>query len=393
MSIVLTEGQKRGLEIAVKRYRDGEKYTCILGYAGVGKSTLVKFIIKALGLTDEQVAYTSYTGRAAMILAQMGNPNAKTLHKLLYDAYLTKEGRYILRPKKHLPSNLKLIVVDEISMPPLKIIQLLASHGIHVLCLGDNFQLPPPLGQDNGITQNPHIVLTEIMRQAQESEIIRLSMDIRNGRSLQKFKGKEVQIIDKEDLVDGMYGWADQIICATNKTRRMINNFCRQQRGFGSEPQDGDKIICLSNYWDDVAEDGTTLVNGLTGTLGNPTVRFNSATKKRDIVAGFSPDFKGIYQGDNSFYDLRIDPGIFKTGEPTISLAQKAVLMKDKEKFFMVPREFDYGYCISCHKSQGGQYDKVLLFEENFPFSREEHQRWLYTGITRAISRLVIVRK
>ena len=54
--------------------------------------------------------------------------------------------------------------------------------------------------------------------------------------------------------------------------------------------------------------------------------------------------------------------------------------------------DFTYGYCITCHKAQGSQWNKVLVIEERFPFDKEEHARWLYTACTRAIDRLVIIR-
>jgi exodeoxyribonuclease-5 len=55
-----------------------------------------------------------------------------------------------------------------------------------------------------------------------------------------------------------------------------------------------------------------------------------------------------------------------------------------------LPKEFDYGYCITCHKAQGSEYDKVLVFEEYLKGS--DHARWLYTAATRAKEKLVIVR-
>lgn len=64
----LTEKQKQGLKIAISRYKAHESYTIISGYAGSGKSTLVRFIISALGLTDQQVAYIAFTGKASQVL-------------------------------------------------------------------------------------------------------------------------------------------------------------------------------------------------------------------------------------------------------------------------------------------------------------------------------------
>lgn len=56
------------------------------------------------------------------------------------------------------------------------------------------------------------------------------------------------------------------------------------------------------------------------------------------------------------------------------------------------PLEFTYGYAITGHKSQGSEWDKVLIIEEKFPFKSEEHKRWLYTCVTRAAKKLVLIR-
>lgn len=104
---------------------------------GSGKSSTVKFIIAALGLAPEEVAYVAFTGKAATVLAQKGCPNATTAHKLLYKAKQLNTGKYIFEPVKSLNPNLKLIIVDEVSMLPLNIWNLLLSHRIPVIALGD----------------------------------------------------------------------------------------------------------------------------------------------------------------------------------------------------------------------------------------------------------------
>ena len=64
----------------------------------------------------------------------------------------------------------------------------------------------------------------------------------------------------------------------------------------------------------------------------------------------------------------------------------------NKKTAGLVPMEFTYGYAITTHKSQGSEWDKVLVIEEKFPYDKEEHARWLYTAVTRASSRLVLIR-
>ena len=66
--------------------------------------------------------------------------------------------------------------------------------------------------------------------------------------------------------------------------------------------------------------------------------------------------------------------------------------MRSRKYTHLVPMDFTYGYCITCHKAQGSEWNKVLVIEENFPFIEYEHARWLYTACTRAVDKLVIVR-
>ena len=79
-------------------------------------------------------------------------------------------------------------------------------------------------------------------------------------------QGKEVQVIKKEELNTGMLLWADQILVATNNTRNNINQQMRQLLGKGDKPEEGDKIICLRNYWENSDMKGENiLVNGTVG--------------------------------------------------------------------------------------------------------------------------------
>lgn len=134
----LTEGQKRGLDIAVARYKARKPYTVIAGYAGTGKTSLIKEIVAELGLRNSEVAYAAYTGKAAKVLKNKGCEDAMTTHRLLYDCLTRDDGTPIFRAKRNI-GNYKLIVVDEVSMLPQEMWDLLLSHRIHVIALGDIF--------------------------------------------------------------------------------------------------------------------------------------------------------------------------------------------------------------------------------------------------------------
>ena len=392
--MVLTIKQQEALNIAVQRYRAGAPYTVISGYAGSGKSTVVRFIIEALGVPLEQVAYVAFTGKAAKVLAQKGCPNATTAHKLLYWAKQKPNGSYSYTEKPYLEEGYKVIVVDEVSMLPTVMWNLLLRHRVYVLACGDPGQLPPINPNDNNhVLDNPHVFLDEIMRQAKESEIIRLSMHVREGKPLSTFeqKGEQVKIITQDELVSGHLTWADQILCATNERRNQLNLLLREMKEFGPEPQIGDKVISLKNHWDDCSSLGNPLTNGTIGYISeySTSTRFlpfqingSNIIKLADIVLDT--------EDEDQFEYLSLDYNALAKGEKTLDGRQEFILLK---KFGWVPYEFAYAYAITTHKAQGSEWNKVLLFEERFPFDKEEHQRWLYTGITRASEKLVVVRK
>ena len=391
----LTEKQEKGLETILTRYNLGLKYTTISCYAGTGKSTLVKFAIAALGVREDRVAYATFTGKAAEVLRKKGNTGACTLHKLLYDHFPKPGGGFIRKPKTSLDYDV--VVVDEVSMAPKSMIDMLLSHRVYVIFLGDPFQLPQiNKDESHDILENAHIFLDEVMRQAAESEIIQISMKIRNGEPIDFMKGKEVIIIPKSELVEGHLTWADQILCGTNATRENINRQMREIYGFSGLPQDGEKMICLRNYWDDCADNGDALVNGTTGILRNPFETFRMIPNyipidnhRMDVIQG---DF--VTSDGSTFNSVEMDKKFLIDGVKCITDGKILFrLGKLKNKIGdIVPREFAFGYAITTHKAQGSEWDKVLVIEEKFPFSKEEHARWLYTAVTRASEKLVLVR-
>lgn len=395
----LNEKQKLGLDIAIERYRTGEKYTVIAGYAGVGKSTLVKFIVAALGDygidPEKDVVYTSFTGKATQVLQKKGNKNVSTLHKLLFESIPKPDGTFYRKPVPFIPY--KIVIVDECSMVPKDLLQRLAGYPVHIICLGDPGQLPPiNKDEDNHLLDIPHIFLDEIMRQEDQSEIIKLTMDIRDGKPLNHYQGTEVQILDKEELTTGMLLWADQIICATNATRTALNNQMRDLLGHKGMPEDGDKVICLKNDWDVISENENPLVNGTIGYLRNcfetylklPAYICGGTARKVDILCA-----EFISDTDDNYGSLDMDKKLIYTGESSLDWKTLYRMGKNMKYKGFIPHQFTYGYAITCHKSQGSEWDNVLVIEEGFPFNQEEHKKWLYTACTRAVKKLVIIRK
>lgn len=379
--IILTKGQEAGLKIAVKRYKDREPYTVIAGYAGTGKSTLVSFIIDALNVPEDQVVYIAYTGKASLVLRNKGCENSMTAHKLLYNAKEKPDGTYEFRPKRHLDGGYKIIVLDECSMLPQDMWELLLSHRVHVIALGDPGQLPPVDGASN-ILDHPHIMLEEVVRQAQDNPIIKLSMDIRAGKWIEYGGPKECRIMTKEEASDKLLLGADQILCGKNATRHHLNERLRQikfQDQYSIKPVDGDKVICLKNEWQTLSGSGNPLINGLIGTISN--IKYSdSRLYKPKMIADFESDNNGLY------YGLHMDYKIFTEKVTTVNKDNWMKYPKNERAY-----EFDYGYAITVHKSQGSEFDKVVVYDE-WLGDADYHKKWLYTAATRASQKLVIVK-
>ena len=391
----LTRNQQKGLNIAVERWKNKERYTTIAGYAGTGKSTLVKFIIEALHVEPSKVAYATFTGKAAEVLRKKGNPNAMTLHKLLYDSFPRPGGGFFRKPKKVLEYTV--VVVDEVSMVPKSMVDMLLGHKIYILFLGDPFQLPQiDKNETHTLLDRPHIFLDEIMRQEAESEIIQLTMKIREGKPIEYKQGNEVIVAQQKELVTGHMLWADQIICATNATRISLNDQMRQLLGYEGLPQDGEKCICLRNYWEDYSDDEEgVLVNGLTGIIKNPFETFRDAPRYVKMRNHRMPIIQAEFETDDGHYysAIEMDKNMIMRGAPTLDWRESYALGRLKNRIGdIVPRQFQFGYCITGHKSQGSEWDNVLVIEESFPFDRKEHARWLYTCATRAADKLVLMR-
>ena len=109
--MILTNKQEEALKIAIEKFRNRDRFVVISGYAGSGKTTLVKFIISALeqyGIDpEEDVCFATFTGKAAQVLLKKGNRNVSTLHKLLYESIPKPDGTFF-RKKKAVPKQVHL---------------------------------------------------------------------------------------------------------------------------------------------------------------------------------------------------------------------------------------------------------------------------------------------
>ncbi len=413
----LTADQEQAKNLIREWYFNRSDAVFVLaGYAGTGKTFLINYVVKeVLKLkVGEEAVFVSPTGKAATVLAQ-GGTVAGTVHGLIYirdeeDFDVDEDGEIV--PKNHLSfykrdsidEKIRLIVIDEASMVSVEMLRDLLSFGVKCLFCGDNAQLPPVSG-DCFLLDNPDYQLTEIVRQAADNPIIRLATMARNGELIPYGEyGDKVSVVSRRFF----YGEqrkkallrANQIICGRNKTRNELNAEMRRYLGVSESPLplSGEKLICTLNDWEQPLdkEKKFHLVNGIIGRA------------EEDVEEGMDYLARLVFQADGigGRVAVPIDTGVFLQKEYAHGYGEKALTLKggylvhegNYEMFrrFKAEKEevicrFEFAYAITCHKAQGSEFDFAVVFDEAWVFG-EEKNRWLYTAITRAKDRLLIVR-
>ena len=353
-------------------FRDSDDQVFYLGgYAGTGKTTIAKHA--AEGCEGEAI-FAAFTGKAALVLQSKGCRGAQTIHSLIYSAYehevvdektgdvLRVEWRYGINPLSA-ASSASLIVVDECSMVGDRLGEDLLSFGTKVLVLGDPAQLPPVRGEGFFTRVDPDFMLTEIHRQAADNPIIRMSMEVREGRRLQRGAYGDSRVIEVRDLGQRMVTGADQVLVGRNASRRTVNAKVRRIQGRDPRhPEPGDRLVCLKNN-----KDKALLNGGLWCVLG-------------------------VQHGDGDFYSLHVESLDVARLEARV-VVHRLFFHGDPDDIPWAIRkgkdEFTYGYALTVHKAQGSQWDDVLLIDESATF-RQDRARHLYTGLTRAAQRITV---
>lgn len=353
------------------------------GFAGTGKSFLISRMLEELKTLHINVC--AFTGKAASVLRAKG-VSATTMHALIYqpeewcsycERVVEKSGKQCFECGKESVKtrfirvpfiDSDLVIVDEASMLNLSHVQDLQELAPKVLYVGDHGQLEP-IGEDPGIMRNPQIRLEKIHRQAETSQIISFAHHVRLQRDPSSWSAaKQVRVssahedgvtLHRDRPTGNILNQFDIVICGYNNTRLAVNSSIRKLRGFKDElPEIGERLICLQNDSD------LGIFNGLLVTV----------IKRHDN--------KNYW--DYQKYDLADDTGkeYFEVPVHPDQFGKERRLDRVKKGLGM----FDYGYCLTTHKSQGSAWDKVAVLEQIG--SSWEKSRWRYTAATRAAKQL-----
>ena len=369
--------QEEALKAVSRWLKDGRTPVFrLFGYAGTGKTTLARYFAEHV---DGEVLFAAFTGKAAQVLRARGATNARTIHSLIYRPRGEEEvsdeetGKTTVSPmfaiNRQSPlAQAALIIIDECSMVDEALGKDLMSFGTPILVLGDPGQLPPISGGGFFTEHEPDILLTEIHRQARDNPIIDLAMQVREGNEIMYGDYGTAQVISKNEVDRDTVLDADQVLVGTNRTRRRYNQRLRELKGFTQAfPQSGDKLVCLRN------DPSKGLLNGSLWQV----MTSSKETVKPGINLLVRPEDDDMDRGSAK---IKLLKSVFE--DPDTEVPWQTCKRYD---------DFDYGYALTVHKAQGSQWNSVVLFDESFAF-RDTRERWLYTAITRAAERLVIVR-
>jgi exodeoxyribonuclease-5 len=352
--------------------RGGPQIFRLFGFAGSGKTTLAKEIAK--GVTG-LVLYAAFTGKAALVLRSKGCHDASTIHGLIYrpeEDPITGTMEFMLNEESEL-IDADLLIIDEVSMVGEDLARDLLGFGTRILVLGDPAQLPPVKGEGYFINAKPDVMLTEVHRQAAENPIIRMSMDVREGRGLRAGAYGDSLVINRRDMdkdrMRELVLSADQLICGMNKTRQAFNARIRALRGISGVvdpryPVTGERLVCLRN-------------NKLKGLFNGGLWQTCSVSVQKGMIEML---VKSLDEPGKMPVDVSVSPEFFLGSES--EMEWRARKKSD---------EFTYGYALTCHKTQGSQWDHPIVFDESSAF-REDSAKWLYTAITRAAERVTVIR-
>ena len=411
MSEELSKEQTEAYDAIQQWLKEEEKQEFHLGgFAGTGKTFLLQYLVNEY---SKRIHCCAPTGKAASVLQKkMPTKRVTTIHSALYspiepdsetlrqlmekrkeaigegenvdalDERIEEEKKELAAKKLTFQSKASdiirgdLVVIDEASMVTKDMRRDLAATGGKILFVGDPGQLPP-VGDGGWFLKEPFdYVLEDVHRQAMDSPIIRLSMDIRfDCINRNDYQFEDCKCVTRSSVSEEEWLAANQVITGRNVSRRQINRFYRKRKwkDRGADlsvfPVAGDKLICLKNEY----RHQTFFVNGIQAFAINDAAR----NKEMDLL---SLDL--LYE-DKEIMEVSVDTFPF-------SVHYNEHVTELPWQLTRHLRKFDYAYAITVHKSQGSEWDSVIVADDYMNAGDKEfRRRWLYTAVTRAKKKLI----
>lgn len=402
----LNQGQRDACDLFNRwwKYERFERDFHVQGLAGTGKTSLLQFLTQDHNI---RIHYCAPTGKAARVVSHRIGKPATTIHAFMYRPVTEEidklreeitEIRHTIqenisaamnqgKPKpvpedyptlfsriEELREQIKFIrsnkdsdarftftepdpdiadavVVDEGSMVTMKMGEDFARVQIPKIIVCDPAQLPPVKSLWAYQNVKPDVFLTEIMRTGPGSGVARAAGDVRFGRKLQAY-GEDFVIAKRGEIGISKYLSYGMVLAGTNDLRKRVNKAMRAERGYKYPLEEGEKLMALNNQ-------SSGLCNGEVITVERIITddHYKYYIDAVDQYGNFFPMvdvYKRALEFDEGQHDISRNMG-----------------------------QFCYGQCITVHKSQGSEEERVLLLN-SWGQDRPDYSRWLYTGVSRA---------
>lgn len=404
MTFKLTAGQEKAQAMVrqlAAQPHDRPRVGVLRGYAGTGKTTLIRVLGQDLG----EMSIIAPTGKAAVRVTEATGLGAMTVHRFIYTPQedpLSGAVTFRRKAREELvaPAS-RLIVIEEASMVGKQmwedIYDAATTLGCHILAVGDPFQLPPVEGgTEDGVTFGlllPNFKfdlqadLTEITRQALESPIIRASMKLRAGDTAEAMMelprvapadlmAKHLELLDKQGVV----------ICHRNASRYELNRRIREHKNLSDKTlHEGEPLLVLRNNYQLLRFNGEVLRFDCwkkpPGKQWEVYDRWKNSVEK----AGFG--IASVEGADCALVPRAIFGKMEAVGVGAIEMVSRTACGQQ------IPYlHCSFGYTLTAHKSQGSEWNDVLVVVEKSvqPYTHDG-SRWLYTAITRAKQNVSVV--
>ena len=414
------------------------------GYAGTGKTTLVSSLVKSLPVVAKRHVLMAPTGRAAKVLAKYSKRAASTIHRKIYWIRTNKSGNTFITRKENTHTN-TIFFVDEASMISENNEKAFGNRSLlddlieyvyegldcKLILIGDTAQLPPvhlevsPALNEEILERksNKQIIsreLTEVVRQKENSLILNNATLIREKIAKEDYtfpsiitNNEVIRINTGEDLQDALESAYSNnginntsVICRSNKRANLYNQQIRAKiRWQENEISSGDMLMVVRNnyFWLDESSKAGFIANGdiiMVTKINEIIERYGFRFARASVEMVDYPKEKNL--------DLLLLLDTLTSESPTISYdqyqklykeiskdykGQKEINKKIKEDEFFNALQIKFAYAITCHKSQGGQWENIFVDMGYFTDQMldKAYLRWLYTAITRATKKLYLI--
>jgi exodeoxyribonuclease-5 len=419
------------------------------GYAGTGKTSLVAAVVKTMMKLQQKAILLAPTGRAAKVLSVYSGHPAFTIHKKIYrqQSFSNELSNFSINDNLHQHT---LFIVDEASMISNDglssssfgtgrllddLVQYVYSgQGCRLLLMGDTAQLPP-VGEEESPALTAEVLqgyglavreidLTQVVRQLGDSGILWNATALRqlitdgDAFALPKIKVTgfpDIRVLPGDELIEEISSCYDKVgmdetivVCRSNKRANIYNKGIRNSILYREEELSGGDLLMVAKnnyFWTEKCAEIDFIANG-----DMAVVRRVRRTRElygfrfADVQLTF-PDYQDFELEATVLLDtLHTDaPALPKADNDRLFytiLEDYADLSTKRERMKKMKADphynalqVKYGYAVTCHKAQGGQWKKVFLDQGYISpeMLTPDYIRWLYTAFTRATETLYLV--